>query len=79
MNSNTPATSIAFDENEAAKALGMSLAWLRRDRRTKRLLPFYRIGGCIRYNPETLRKALAAFEEGGVHLKPRKRATKAKP
>ncbi len=66
---------IAIDETEAAAAIGMSVHFLRKDRRTKRLIPFYRIGDCVRYDIGRIREALAAIEEGGAHIKPRLRAT----
>jgi hypothetical protein len=65
---------IAVDETEAAKAIGMSVWFLRRDRLGKRIIPFFRIGGSIRYDLNRVREALAALEEGGTHLKPRRRA-----
>ena len=64
---------IAVDETEAAKAIGLSIHFLRRDRRTKRLIPFYRIGDRVLYNLDRVREALAACEEGGVQPKPRTR------
>ena len=57
---------IAVNEADAAKALGVSVHWLRRDRRTKRLLPFYKLGGAVRYDMGRVREALARIEEGGA-------------
>lgn len=65
---------IAVTEAEAAQAIGMSVYFLQRDRIGKRLIPFYRIGNQVRYNLDRVREALAALEEGGTHLKPRRRA-----
>ena len=73
---NTPRnepSKIAVDETEAARAIGMSVHFLRKDRRTKRTIPFYRIGDCIRYDLERVREALVAAEEGGTSRKPRAR------
>ncbi len=57
---------IAVDEHACAEAIGMSVAWLRKDRRTARLVPFYRLGTAIRYDLERVRAALVArAEEGG--------------
>lgn len=56
---------IAVDETEAAKAIGMSVHFLRKDRRTKRFISFFRIGDCIHYDLIRVREALAAVEEGG--------------
>ena len=57
---------IAVGENDAAKAIGMSVHWLRKDRRTKRLIPFYKIGDSVRYDLGRVREALASVEEGGT-------------
>lgn len=59
-------TPLAVDERAAAAALGMSVAWLRKDRLTSRRIPFYKIGTTVRYNLDRCREALAAFEEGGA-------------
>ncbi len=64
---------IAVDETACAAAIGMSVAWLRKDRRGARLVPFYRLGGSVRYNLARVREALGAVEEGGG-----KRAVRAK-
>lgn len=60
---------IAVDEKQAAAAINMSVGFLRKDRQTKRLIPFYRIGGSIRYDLNRVREALAAVEEGGAALR----------
>ena len=73
----TKPSPIAIDETRLAEALGMSVHFLRKDRRTKRLIPFYRLGGSIRYNLTSVTNALAACEEGGQRPQPRKRAPKA--
>jgi len=57
---------LAVDEFECASAIGMSVAWLRKDRRGKRLIPYYRIGGRILYSLERVQTALATLEEGGA-------------
>ena len=64
---------LTVDEAEAAQAIGLSIHFLRKDRRTKRLIPFYRIGDRVLYNLERVQEALAAFEEGGAHIKNRGR------
>jgi hypothetical protein len=56
---------ISVDETVLAPAIGVSIHFLRKDRQTKRIIPFYRIGGCIRYNIERVKEALATMEEGG--------------
>ena len=57
---------IGLNKAQIAKAIGMSPHWVDKDRRTKRLIPFYRIGGSIRYNLQRVEEALAKLEEGGV-------------
>lgn len=54
-----------IDEDACARAIGMSASWLAKDRRGKRLIPFYRVGGAVRYDPARVREALAAQEHGG--------------
>lgn len=63
---------IAVDEHAAAQALGVSVHYLRKDRRTKRLIPFYKIGSdIVRYNLPRVLEALAACEQGGPQKKGR--------
>ena len=57
---------VAVGEAEAVKSIGMSVHFLRKDRRTKRLIPFFKIGDCVRYDLSRVRVALAAMEEGGL-------------
>lgn len=57
---------IAITEREMAAAIGMSVQFLREDRRTKRRIPFYRLGASIRYDVDRVREALALIEEGGI-------------
>lgn len=60
------------DEKAAAQALGMSVGWLRKDRYGKRTIPFFRLGGRVRYDLERIRATLVAREEGGA-ARPRAR------
>jgi hypothetical protein len=60
------AQKLIVDEKTIAEIIGMSLPWVRKDRRTKRLLPFFRLGDRIRYDVPTVRKALLARTEGGA-------------
>jgi len=53
------------DDSTAAPALGVSVSWLRKDRLGRRLIPFVRIGGSVRYHLPTVRDALLANAEGG--------------
>jgi hypothetical protein len=66
----TPATAttprIGVDEIEMAAAIGMSVGWLRKDRRSKRLIPFFRLGDRVKYNPARVMEAMASLEEGGT-------------
>lgn len=57
---------IAITEYQLAQCIGMSVHWLRKDRRGKRLLPFYKLGDAVRYDLERVRQALRATEEGGT-------------
>jgi hypothetical protein len=52
-------------EHEVAEAIGMSVHFVRKDRYTKKRIPFYRVGGRILYNLDRVRAGLAALEEGG--------------
>ena len=56
---------IAVDERVCAPAIGKSVAWLRKDRLSTKIIPFYRIGKSIRYDLDRVRAALATTEEGG--------------
>ncbi len=61
-----PLPPIAITEHQVAACIGMSVHWLRKDRRTKRLLPFYKLGDSVRYDLERVRQALQRTEEGGA-------------
>ena len=65
---------IVIDERELAVALGMSLSFLRKDRRGRRLIPFFKIGDAIRYDRTRVREALIGLELGGNHGRTRNRA-----
>jgi hypothetical protein len=56
---------IALNEKELSDVLGMSVSFLRKDRITRRIIPFYRIGDSIRYDIGRVREALIRLEEGG--------------
>lgn len=57
---------LIVDDKTIAELIGMSLHWVRKDRLTKRLLPFFRLGGAVRYDVPTVRSALLARSEGGA-------------
>lgn len=59
-------TRIALTDKEVAVALGMSLAWVRKDRLTNRVLPYYRLGSAVRYDVDVVRKMLMKSMEGGA-------------
>lgn len=63
---------LTVSEFDAAEALGVSVYFLRKDRRTKRIIPFSRIGDRVVYNVDRLRATLCALEEGGAPVKGRK-------
>lgn len=56
---------IGLDEKEMAACLGVSVHWLRRDRYSKRVVPFFRLGDRVLYSPERVREALQRLECGG--------------
>lgn len=57
---------LTLTEHEAAKALGLSVHFLRKDRRGARVEPFVRIGTRVVYRPESIASALERLEVGGV-------------
>ena len=64
---------LALREDVIAEETGLSLAFLRADRRTLRRIPFYKIGSAVRYNLDRVREALAALEVGGPAPRTRRR------
>ena len=69
-------TPIAVDDHVIAKAIGMSVHFIRKDRSTKRIIPFYRVGDRCLYNLDRVREALASLEEGGAQLRGRRAGRK---
>lgn len=63
---NTTGTRLAVDEKTLAACLGMSVAWLRKDRSGARIVPFYRLGTSVRYSIDRVREALDKQAEGGA-------------
>jgi hypothetical protein len=54
-------------EAECAKALGLSVEWLRIDRKKNGTLPYFRLpSGAVRYSLPRAAEALAAYERGGL-------------
>lgn len=56
---------LGLTEKDLAADINVSVSWLQHDRASKRLIPFYRIGGHVRYNRARVAEALAQMEEGG--------------
>lgn len=65
----SPADRLGLTDVEIAAELGTSVTWVRHDRRGARVLPFYKMGGLVRYNRARVLQALAAVEEGGAGFK----------
>jgi hypothetical protein len=53
------------DDEELAGLIGVSIHFLRKDRRTARRIPFVRLGDRILYDVERVRRAMLELEEGG--------------
>jgi hypothetical protein len=66
---NSPFPPFAINEQQVAACIGTSVHWVRKDRRGKRLLPFYKLGDAVRYDPERVRQALRGMEEGGTGVR----------
>lgn len=64
-----PIDRIGLTDIDIAHELSLSVDWVRKDRRHARLLPFFKIGGSVRYNRQRVLEALARLEEGGAGLK----------
>ena len=62
----SPLPLFAITEYQVAACIGMSVHWVRKDRRGKRLLPFYKLGDAVRYDLERVRQALRGMEDGGI-------------
>jgi hypothetical protein len=71
-------TRLLVGEKEIAQAIGMSLAFVRKDRRTRKLIPFTRFGDAIRYDPIRVREAFLQREEGGEPPPTQRRQRKSK-
>lgn len=65
-NQATEGLPLIVDERKIAEIVGMSLPWVRKDRRGARLLPFFRLGSAVRYDVPTVLKAMRARSEGGA-------------
>jgi len=54
------------DDVQLAPLIGLSVSFLRKDRRADRVIPFVRVRGRILYDLGRVRAALLALEEGGT-------------
>lgn len=52
---------LLVDETEAARILGLRPAFLKEDRRTRRMIPYLRLGDLIRYSVIELHELIAAW------------------
>jgi len=62
---NTQTTPLLVNEKTISELIGMSVHFLRIDRRSEQKIPFFKIGGSVRYNPARVTEALEAMEHGG--------------
>ena len=67
----TTATSarLFVDEEELAGLIGVSIHFLRKDRRSARRIPFVRLGDRILYDVERVKYAMLELEQGGPVVK----------
>ena len=72
----TPTTSarLFVDDEELAGLIGVSIHFLRKDRRSARRIPFVRLGDRILYDVDRVKHAMLEFEEGGPEPKSTRRA-----
>jgi hypothetical protein len=56
---------LLLNTREAAEAIGLSPAFLEKDRLTDRVIPFVRVGDRILYHLESVQAALLARQVGG--------------
>lgn len=54
------------DARTCAAFLGKSAEWVRKDRQSKKTIPFVRVAGSIRYDMERVMAVVMATEEGGT-------------
>jgi hypothetical protein len=72
-----PAEAQLVDERQQAKLIGLSVAFLRKDRRTDRLIPYIPAKGRVLYHPPSVLQALLALEQGGQQKQKRRSAQRA--
>lgn len=66
MKTTLPATPV--NEFACAEGSGMSVFFLRKDRSAsgKKIIPFIKIGGAVRYDMSAVHNALRAMQQGGA-------------
>lgn len=60
-----PAPQRLVDEFACADVIGMSVDFLRKDRRGKKIVPFIKLNSAVRYDLDAVRAAMRARQEGG--------------
>jgi hypothetical protein len=66
LNKDYPPLPHLLDETEAAKYLGMSLAWMQQDRVSRRRVPYIKIGRAVRYRVADLIAFVERCKVGGL-------------
>lgn len=61
-----PLPVLAVNEHACAEACGLSVHFLRKDRISRKILPFYHVGNRVLYNLERVRETLQSLEVGGA-------------
>lgn len=75
MQTDTNPTRLAVDEYAVARATGLSVHTLRKDRVSARRFPYFKVGARVLYSLDRVREALASFEQGGPTVqRPRRKA-----
>ncbi|MDL1863370.1 excisionase [Betaproteobacteria bacterium PRO7] len=62
------------DAQGVAEYLGLSRSFVEKDRTTRKILPFIRIGRKVIYDLDLIDQALAAYAQGGPTLSSARRA-----
>lgn len=57
---------IFLNTEGAAQVLGQTVRWLEADRIGKQLVPFYKIGGAVKYELRELHEFLESCKRGGA-------------
>jgi hypothetical protein len=71
----TTESRLGVDEHVVARELSISVHTLRKDRRTTRRFPYFKIGSAVRYNLDRVREALNELEMGGAQVPGRRRSS----